>query len=162
MTATFKQPVFTTQDAATYKAAIDASIAVLAEVAAAFGCHQSDPSTPDMTVVVDAGRLQVNGQLVSQAAQTSSAFTAPASNPRVDRVVIDATTGVASVVTGVEAASPSAPDIPAGKLPCAKITLQTSSTSITDSMITDEQAPTPAPLANPAAALFMWANYGGF
>lgn len=44
--ATFTQPDFTTQDAA---------VAVLAEVGRAFACHQSDPSAPDMTVVVDAG-----------------------------------------------------------------------------------------------------------
>lgn len=161
--ATFVQPDFTTQDASTYKGAIDASMAVLAEVGQHFACHQSDDATPDMTVVVDAGRLQVGGQLVTIAAQTSGTFVAPAVNPRIDRVVIDATTGVASVLTGTEAVSPTAPSITAGKLPCAQIAMTVAMTEITDEIITDERTHVQtAPLANPAAALFMWANYGGF
>ena len=157
--ATFTQPDFTTQDAATYKAALDASIAVLAEIGRAFACHQSDPSTPDMTVKVDAGRV-FDGQTVTGVAQqTSSTITAPAGNPRIDRVVIDASTGTAELVTGTEAASPAAPDIPAGKLPCAQIALTVGMTEITDDDITDERTNVPA--QQPAQALFMWANYGG-
>lgn len=137
--ATFEQPDFTTQDAATYKAAIDASIAVVAQVGGAFACHQSDPSTPNMTVKVDAGRLLVAGAIVSQAQQTSGTITAPVTNPRIDRVVINPTTGAISIVTGAEAASPTAPAITAGYLPCAQIALTTSTTAITDAMITDER-----------------------
>lgn len=159
-TATFVQPDFTTQDATTYKGSIDASMAVLAEVGQHFACHAAD--TPDMTLTVDAGRLQVGAQLVSVAQQVSSALTAPSVNPRIDRVVIDATTGAASIVTGTEAASPSAPNIPAGKLPCAKVALVVAQTTIQPSDITDERTHVPtAPMANPAVALFMWANYGG-
>jgi hypothetical protein len=137
--STFKQPDFTTQDAATYKAAIDAAIKVLGEVGSQFACHQSDPSTPTMTVKVDAGRLLVGNKLVSVAQQTSGTITAPATNPRIDRVVIDSQTGVVSIVAGTEAASPSAPAVTAGKRSVAQIALTVGQTSITDASITDER-----------------------
>lgn len=142
--ATYLQPDFTTQDASTYKGSIDASMAVLAEVARHFACHEADPDAPNMTVKVDAGRVMAFGSVVSVAQQTSGTITAPVGNPRIDRVVIDAATGVASIITGTPAGSPTAPAITAGKLPCAQILLQTSSTSITDSMITDERTHVPA------------------
>jgi hypothetical protein len=44
------------------------------------------------------------------------------------------------VVTGAEAASPSAPAIPSGKLPVCQIALATSTTAITNSLLTDERA----------------------
>jgi len=93
-----------------------------------------------MTVRVDAGMV-VNGvTLTEQAAQTSATITAPSTNPRIDRIVIDAATGTVSVVTGTQAASPTAPAIPSGKLPGCRVRLQTSSTIIGNSMITDERA----------------------
>lgn len=157
--ATFTQPDFTTQDAATYKSSLDASIAVMAQVGGMFACHQSHPSTPNMTVKVDAGRLFAGGAVTSVAQQTSGTITAPVGNPRIDRVCIHSSTGVAVVVTGTAAGSPTAPAIPAGYLPCAQIALTTSTTAITDGIITDERSLVPAP--SPAENLYMWQNYGG-
>jgi hypothetical protein len=135
--ATFSQNDFTADDPATYKAKLDGNVSVLAGIAAQFAAHEV--TTPNMTVKVDAGALLVNGALVTQAQQTTGTITAPVTHPRIDRIVIDATTGAISVVTGTPGASPSAPAIPAGKLPCAQVLLQTSSTVITNSMITDER-----------------------
>lgn len=127
------------QTASIYKANIDAACSVMSNVAAQFAPHAKD--TPDMAILVDAGSIMLpGGVLVSQAQQTSSTLTAPATNPRIDRVVIDATDGTISVVAGTEAASPAAPSIPAGKLPCCQISLTTASTSITNAMITDERS----------------------
>jgi hypothetical protein len=42
-------------------------------------------------------------------------------------------------VAGVVSGSPVAPAIPAGKLPCAQLLLQSTSTTITNAMITDER-----------------------
>lgn len=138
--ATFNQNDFTLQDAATYKAALDGNIAVLAKLAASFAPHEQP--TPNLTVAVDGGLKFLTGALSLVAAQSTSAITAPASNPRIDRVVIDRTSGAVSVVTGTEAVSPTAPAIPAGKLPICQVLLQTTSTSITNSMITDERVVT--------------------
>lgn len=71
--------------------------------------------------------------------QLTGIFTAPGGNPRVDRIVVDRFTGVLSVVTGTPAATPVPPAIPSGKAPVARVLLQTASTSITNSMITDER-----------------------
>jgi hypothetical protein len=122
-----------------YKKDIDNSIAALARIGAAFAPHEQ--SAPDMTIRVDAGPVWVSGILTEKAAQDSAAITAPTTNPRIDRVVKDSLTGVIAVVTGTEAASPVAPDIPSGKEPICQIALETTTTAITNDMITPEQLP---------------------
>lgn len=72
--------------------------------------------------------------------QISATIVAPVSNPRIDLVVVDAGTGIMSIVTGTPAATPAPPALPAGKLPIAQILLQTSTTTITNSLITDRRA----------------------
>lgn len=136
--ATFQQPDYTTQTGTAYPLAIDASMAVMKRIAAAFSPHAQ--STPDMTVRVDSGALQVGVTLTEVSAQNTGTITAPVGNPRIDRVVVDAVTGAVSVITGTPAGSPTAPALTAGKLPVAQVLLQTSSTVITNSMITDERA----------------------
>ncbi len=102
--------------------------------------------------------VTISGTTVTMSAYTGAAFnglifigqvtgtiSAPVTSPRIDRVVCDQTTGVISVVTGVESSTPSAPAIPSGKYPLAQILLQTTTTSITNSIITDERDFTPAP-----------------
>lgn len=135
--ASWLRSLFTTQDPATYKSAIDGNFAVLERVGAMFACQQA--ATPNMTVVVRAGSVMDAGSLVEIAQQTTAAITAPASASRIDRIVIDQRTGVYTVVPGTPGVSPVPPAIPAGKLPCAQILLQSTSTAITNSMITDER-----------------------
>lgn len=72
--------------------------------------------------------------------QTTGTITAPAANPRIDRVVVDVVSGIISVVTGTEATTPVAPAVPSGKSPLCQILLLTSSSSITNSMITPDWA----------------------
>lgn len=135
---TFVQPDRTTQSGSAYPANLDAAIAVLANTAAHFAPHEA--STPNMTVVVDAGKLGDLGQgTVTVGQQTTGTITAPSTNPRIDRVVIDGVTGAVSVVTGTEAASPVAPAVPVGKITVAQVALSTSTTSITNSLLTDER-----------------------
>jgi hypothetical protein len=82
----------------------------------------------------------MSGQnLVEKATQNTSAVVAPTTNPRIDRIVIDNGTGNASVITGVEATSPLPPTIPTNKSPIAQVLLQTTSTAITNAMLTDER-----------------------
>lgn len=135
---TYTDPNYTTQTATEYKGALDGGMAVHHRLAGAFAPHES--ATPDMKVVVDAGQL-LNGTTLTEVAQQSTAtITAPVTNPRIDRIVVDATTGAVSVIAGTEAASPSAPALTSGKLPIAQVALATSTTTITNDLITDERA----------------------
>ena len=137
MAKTLTQPDNTTQSGSVYKAAIDDSVAVLAEIGQDFAPHQS--TVADLNVLIDAGKgIKADGTLVQQS-QQSIAFTAPVTNPRIDRIVIDMLTLVASRIAGTEAASPTAPAITAGKLPCAQVSLSVGQTQITNINITDER-----------------------
>jgi hypothetical protein len=142
---TYVAPNNTTQTGSTYKANIDGAFNTFVRFGDAFAPHEVDP-TPNMTAQVDAGAIYdpVGLTLTEVAQQTTGTITAPVSHPRIDRVVRDASTGTISIITGVENASPVAPAITSGKVPIAQILLQTSSTSITNSMITDERPPTHA------------------
>lgn len=69
-------------------------------------------------------------------------FVPSAGQHRVDRVVVDVVTGVASRVAGTAVTgSPSAtpPAIPAGKLPICQVRITSDDTVILNSMITDER-----------------------
>jgi hypothetical protein len=136
--ASWLRSVFTTQDPATYKAAIDGNFTIVERMAAMFAPQQTP--TPTMTVQISAGMVFDSGTLTEVALQTTGAFTAPATNPRIDRVVLDQRTGVFSVVAGTPAVDPVAPAITAGKMPCMRILLRPSSAVITNAMITDERA----------------------
>lgn len=138
MSATWVDPVFTVQTASAYKASIDADHAVAKRIVNAFNIHEQ--AVPDLTVRVEAGALLIGGVLTEIAAQTVSGFVATGSNLRIDRVVLDPYTGVASRVAGTPGASPVAPAIPAGKLPLFRVGSFTTTTAvIPNSMITDER-----------------------
>ncbi len=134
-------PDFTSQTAAAYKANIDSGFAVADRLAWAFAAHEQDVGSPqpDMTVRLEAGAIFDGTTLTEVAEQDTAVFTAPTTNPRIDRVVIDRGTGVVSVITGSEAPSPVAPAITAGKVPVAQIALVVGQTTITNSDITDER-----------------------
>ena len=110
---------------------------MIGSIGAQFRAHEAD--TPDMTVVVDAGRVQNGVTLTEVAQQATATITAPTTNPRIDRVVIDNVTGVVSVIAGTEAASPVAPALTAGKIAVTQVLLQTATVAITNGMITDER-----------------------
>ena len=135
--ATFLQTDFTTQDATSYKAAIDGDVSVMAKLAAPFAPHAQ--ATPNMTVAVDAGTVFGGGVLTPVASQSTGTVTAPVSNPRIDRIVINPANGAILTVTGTESASPSPPAIPSCYYPLAQVLLQTTSTAITNTMIMDER-----------------------
>jgi hypothetical protein len=134
---TFVQPDSTSQAAAVYPGVVDSAMSVLTRTGDNFAPHAQN--VLDFTVALDAGHLMDGQNLVERAAQNTAALSPPTTNPRIDRVVIDNTTGLASIVTGVEAASPFAPTIPAGKSPVAQVLLLTTSTAVTNAMLTDER-----------------------
>lgn len=126
-----------TQNAAAYPTNIDAAINAMAGPGFAFAPHAQD--TPNMTLALAAGAIFNGSSLTEVAAQSTSTIAAPTTNPRIDRVVVDKLTGVASVITGTPAASPSPPAITSGKLPVAQVLLTVGMTTITNSAITDER-----------------------
>lgn len=94
-------------------------------------------STPNMTVLIDAGKLQNSTTKVSQAQQTTTTFTAPSANPRNDLIIIDQATAAYSIVAGTESASPADPAIPSNKIAVARVRLTVGMPTITDSSIDD-------------------------
>lgn len=124
-------------DSSRYKANIDNAAAVYNPVAGAF--HPYAAAIPDMTISVGAGTVQFAIFPITQPIQNTTTIVAPSVNPRIDRAVIDSLTGILSVITGAEAASPLPPALPFGKIAIAQIALQTSTTSISDGLITDER-----------------------
>ena len=136
--ATWLLSNFTTQTPSNYKANIDGNFAVLGRTGAMFSVFDNG-ALANMYVQVRAGVIFNGSTLIEVAQQSPGPFVAPVGNPRIDRVVIDAASGAVSVVTGTPAASPVAPAIPANKWPIAQILLQTTSTTITNTMITDER-----------------------
>lgn len=135
--STFVQPNFPIQSGTVYKTSIDDCIAVMKREAAAFAPHEQ--STPDMTVRVDAGGIYSLISVTNVAAQNTGTITAPSVNPRIDRVSIHRITGVVSVTTGAEAASPVPPALDTTQVPIAQIDLVVSQTSILNVDITDER-----------------------
>lgn len=141
------KPDFTTDTATEYKTAIDVGFQGVERTAWSFAPHPA--ATPDMTVRLNPGAIWDGSTdtLTEKAAQTTSTFTAPVTNPRIDRIVVDETTGDYSIVAGSEAASPTAPAIPTGKFPVCQIEFATTTTSIgyvataTVAAIVDERVP---------------------
>ena len=123
---------------------VDANSAVLLRPGDNFAPHPA--ATPAMSVVVDAGFVvgttPAGAQIRQEAAQQTVAIAAApgAPNNRIDLVVVDAGTGVASVITGTPATTPGAPPIGAGKLPIALVAIPNGTAAISASAITDIRA----------------------
>lgn len=92
-----------------------------------FATHQQ--ASPDLTLEVEPGVADIQGTIVKFDGGTSPSFTAPASDPRIDLLVID-NTGTLSRVVGAEAASPVAPDFPADKFVIVEVTNAVGQTTV--------------------------------
>ena len=133
-------PDYTTQDAASYKAAIDSMAANYARGAG--GLSVEAQATPNMTVRVVAGSYFDNSsntltEVVAQNATITAAPSAP--NNRIDRVVYNTSSLAVQVIVGTPAATPTAPAIPSDTIPLARVTINNGTTAITNSIITDER-----------------------
>jgi hypothetical protein len=128
----FRQPSFTTDDAATYKKSIDDSIAVAGELATLFA--PSEMAAPGMGVTIAAG-MDTFGHSV--AATNVAGIGAPAANPRIDRIWYDMNTGTYTRTVGTEAAAPVPPAVPFGKFLICDVRLIVGQTQILNADITD-------------------------
>lgn len=132
------------QDPTTYKANIDASLAVAQRVADAFAPKPALPAA--MSVLIDAGFIASEtaaGQqsVVEVAAQSVTIAAAPGAPLNwIDLIVIDGGTGAASVVAGTPTNSPLPPALPAGKRQVAQVAVASGTSAITAANITDLRA----------------------
>jgi microcystin-dependent protein len=120
----------------------------------------TESSPAAMTVAVSAGSFVIDGDDQtsppqnsyfgqSTAVETSASVVAPVTDPRIDLIVMQVrdldATGPAGddtilvIVTGTEAASPVAPDVPDSAIPLAQIALTVGQTSIIDANITNRR-----------------------
>lgn len=135
MVAKFLQPDSTTQTGTAYKGNIDASVAVVAELAAQFAVCAQD--TPNMTVVVRAGRvLMPDNIFLTYTGGNSPTLTAPTTNDKVVFICFRLDTGAIALVDGAESPTPAWPLPPVNYLPLANVYLTPTTTQITNSIIT--------------------------
>jgi len=112
-----------------------ANWAVAQRIVGPFAPHAQ--AAPNMTILLDSGHLLNGATLTEVNPQTVGPFTRP-SGQRVDRVVVDKSTGAASVVAGIEG-SLTPPAIPVGKLPVARVCLTGGTEAVSNDLITDER-----------------------
>ena len=138
MTVTTKSlPTQTIDSAPTYKDNIDATMRVLDEIAGNFAPHQV--ATPNMTIVIDSGKIWDGAVWASEIQQITTTITAPSVNPRIDRIAIDISTGNYVIITGAENVTPVAPVYQHGQYPICQIALAVSQTQIANADIIDER-----------------------
>ncbi len=125
---------------ATVLTALDEAAARLLLGAGKAGFAVAPQVAPDMTVQVAAGSIfnPVTRLQVVKAAQNTGVIAAPGADPRYDVVYLDVLDATIGVQTGVEAASPAVPAIPAGKVPLALLgPLLTTTTQIDATLVAD-------------------------
>jgi len=93
--------------------------------------YAHEQSSPGLTLYVEAGNYYYAGALVEFAGGNSPSFTAPAANPRIDILSINSA-GTLVRTAGSEAASPTAPKVPAGNIPIAQIYNRVGQSSVKD------------------------------
>jgi hypothetical protein len=92
---------------------------------------------PAMRVIVSSGVIMVAGSPVRQLNQITPIIVPPASLSRIDRVIINKTTGAISVISGTPAGAPVAPPVPVGSYPCCKFQVNYNTIAITS--VSDER-----------------------
>jgi hypothetical protein len=103
------------------------------------GCAVSAQGSPDMTVAVAAGTVQVNGRRVRKvAAGNVNIGAANATNPRIDLVCVDGT-GTKQVIAGTAGPSPVMPAITDPYVVLAAVYVPANDTAINANQIVDKR-----------------------
>lgn len=100
-------------------------------------------SATNMTVSVSAGDLESRtyGNTLAVGAQTVTLANADATNPRIDRLVVDEA-GTVSVIEGTPAATPVAPATPANKTSVGTVEVPAAATNLSGATVVDNTATT--------------------
>jgi len=88
-------------------------------------------SSPNMTLLVQAGTVFFGTTKVEYAGGNSGSFTAPATNPRIDLLYLNSS-GSLVILQGTEAGSPVAPAYPSNAVPICEVYLRVGTTAIHD------------------------------
>lgn len=88
-------------------------------------------SSPNMTLLIQAGSVFFGTTKVDYAGGNTGSFTAPVGNPRIDLVYITSG-GTITILQGTAAASPVPPTTPAGVITICHVYLRTGTTAIHD------------------------------
>jgi polygalacturonase len=121
-----------------FAADIDALVAGTARTGVLSGCAVTAQGSPDMTVAVAAGTVEVAGVRAIVAAGNVTITAADATNPRIDLVVVNSA-GTKSVAAGTAAAAPTLPALPANSAPLAAVYVPANDTAINTNQITDKR-----------------------
>ncbi len=112
---------------------------VLKEIASSAHFFAHESVVPSMTILVEGGSV-LNGIVLTTKVQQSIALdVADVINPRIDRIVLNPSTGVITKITGTPGVTPVAPIITAGNLPICQVSVPATDTTISDDQITDER-----------------------
>jgi WD40 repeat protein len=109
-----------------------------------YGCAVTAQGSPNMTVAVAAGAVEVAGVVVAVAAGNVTITNADATNPRFDLIVVS-NTGVKSAVAGTPAAyvegtsTPLVPALPANSVALATVYVPAGDTAIASNQIVDKR-----------------------
>ena len=114
-------------------------IAALTGKGVVVGCIVS-VGLPGMFVSVGAGLVQASYEIGTASVELASLSLAPAdvTNPRIDLIEVSAS-GVPTVKTGVAAALPLRPEVSAGSIELAAVSIPAQTTVITSAMIDDRR-----------------------
>lgn len=96
----------------------------------------TDPNPADLKLNVDSGVVEVNGVRKSFNATEVTITSADATNPRIDAIVVNPTTGAVTVTAGTAAASPVPPTVTTNVV-VATVRVPAAATAVTLSNVTD-------------------------
>jgi hypothetical protein len=102
------------------------------------GCAVTAQGSPDMTVAVGSGTIQISATSYSITGANKAITAADGSNPRIDLICAN-TSSALTVTDGTAAANPKAPDIPANSVLLAMVYVPASDTDIDSNQITDKR-----------------------
>ncbi len=120
------------------KVDIDILAAGYAGTGVVSGCAVTAQGSPDMTVAVAVGVVQVDGVNVAVTAGNVTIGTADGTNPRFDLITVN-NSGTKACTAGTAAASPVFPAIPANSLVLAAVYVPASDTTIASNQIVDKR-----------------------
>lgn len=104
------------------------------------GCGVTAQGSPDMTVAVAAGTVEIAGLSVAVTGGNLTIGANATGNPRFDLITVN-TSGTKAVVAGTAASTPVFPAIPASRVVLAAVYVPSGLSAVTSAMIRDRSVP---------------------
>lgn len=130
---------FNTNQSIWFETDISILVAALAGVVVVTGCTPTAQGTPDMTVAIAAGTIQIaDGSRPTVSSGNVTIGAAHGTNPRIDLITASAT-GVKTVTAGTAAPQPKTPALPSGHVGIAFVYVPANDTAIASNQIVDKR-----------------------